>query len=252
MTGRLVRQSGAAVKIFKEARRNSAKLFVKRISWVTGASELKDYFSQFGKVRNIMLPFDLRTGLHKGFAFISFENNDFYENIKKFEGKHVIDDEEVICLLPNGGKSLFLTNTDPTLFVSENSCRMDISKTNFDNEIEAVEFIKTEKSVKEKEIKRGERTKETNLLQKLQKADNPKQSSGKNNLLGRKAVSTKLTDFVRENECDSEMCNKTYRNVRPSNGLYVNGTKNGFTDRISLPSRSFRIPTIEATKRKLF
>ncbi|KAL3985443.1 RNA recognition motif family protein [Acanthocheilonema viteae] len=183
MATRLVQRSAAALKTFK-GRQNNAEIFVKRISWVTGASELTDYFSQFGKVRNITLPFDLRTGLHKGFAFISFENNDFYENIKKFEGKHIIDDQEVICSLANDGKSLLLTDADAISINNENSSEIDVSKANLDNEVGAVEFIRTGINVKGKNIKHKanpkiistnnmdyqdskERSKETNLLQKL-------------------------------------------------------------------------------------
>ncbi|VDK78883.1 unnamed protein product [Onchocerca ochengi] len=152
MAARLVRRADAAFKNFKGIRRNNPELFVKRISWVTGALELTDHFSQFGKVRNITLPFDLRTGLHKGFAFISFENNDFYENIRKFEGKHIIDDEEVICSLASEEKSLLLTGTNVTLFDSESSSKMDFSKTKPDNEVETIEFVGAEKNNKEKEV----------------------------------------------------------------------------------------------------
>ncbi|VDK87088.1 unnamed protein product [Litomosoides sigmodontis] len=265
MATRLVRRS--ALKTFKGAWRKSAELFVKRISWVTGASELSNHFSQFGKVRSIMLPFDLRTGLHKGFAFISFENNDFYENIKKFEGKHVIDDEEVVCSLANEGKPLLSSDADLTLFGSGNT-EMDTSRANCRNGVGADEFIRTEENFKGKEVKHDANPKristsgidsqdskewwnESNLLQKMQKTDNRKEISGKNSLLEKTAVA-ELTNLVRENGGNDEVHRKTYTNVRHSNGFYENVTSNSFSGRVSSSNRSFRIRTFETTKQKHF
>ncbi|CAG9533253.1 unnamed protein product [Cercopithifilaria johnstoni] len=266
MATRLVRRSVAALKTFKRARQNGVELFVKRISWVTGASELMNHFSQFGKVRNITLPFDLTTGLHKGFAFILFENDGFYENIKKFEGKHIIDDEEVICSLADEGKPLLLADAHVILFGSENSSKMDISNANRGSEIGGVEFIKTETNIKGKEIKREanpkiistnnmdfqdskEQSKEANLLQKLQEIDDSKKKLGKNTQFEKTTI-TKLTDLVSENEGNNKMYMKTYTNMRPSNDLHGNVTRNGFSGGISSSNRSFRIPTIKTTNQK--
>lgn len=210
---------------------------------------------------------DLRTGLHKGFAFISFENNDFYENIMKFEGKHVIDDEEVVCSLANGGKSLLSSDADVTLFGSENT-EMDTSRANPGNAVGADEFIRAETNFKGKEIKRKanpktistgnmdsqdskEWSKERNLLQEMQKTDSNKETSGKNSMF-EKAVITKLTNLVRENRDDNEMHKGTYTNIRLSNGLHENVTMNGFSGRVSLSNRSFRIRTTETTNQKHF
>uniref|UniRef100_A0A8R1XX74 RRM domain-containing protein n=1 Tax=Onchocerca volvulus TaxID=6282 RepID=A0A8R1XX74_ONCVO len=223
-------------------RRNNPELFVKRISWVTGALELTDHFSQFGKVRNITLPFDLRTGLHKGFAFISFENNDFYENIRKFEGKHIIDDEEVICSLASEEKSLLLTGTNVTLFDSESSSKMDFSKTKPDNEVETIEFVGAEKNNKEKEVtcetnsqvisindmnfqNCKTRTSETNFATEITTSYIDSKGKSTRNNFFEKTVSTKLRNLVRENESDNGAYNKAYTKM-PSLRLIV--AKNGF------------------------
>uniref|UniRef100_A0A1I7VGH2 RRM domain-containing protein n=1 Tax=Loa loa TaxID=7209 RepID=A0A1I7VGH2_LOALO len=265
MAVRLIGRSGVVSKTFKGGWRNDAELFVKRISWVTGASELTNHFSQFGKVRNITLQFDLRTGLHKGFAFISFENNDFYENIKKFEGKHVIDDEEVVCSLASERKTLLLADADSALFASENSSQMDISKADPYNEAGTVKIICAEESVKEKPMRRGTSsetifansmsfqdskkwTKRTNLLQKLQKVGDPKWGSRKNGVLER-TVNMKLMGLVEESEGGNEMYKKTYSNVHSSDGLHVSVTRNGFSGRISSPN-SFRVSIVETTNQK--
>lgn len=204
--------------------------------------------------------------MHKGFAFILFENNDFYENIKKFKGKHVIDDEEVICVLAGERKSLLLTDANATPFDSKNSSGMDVSKGNPDNEVGKVQFIRNEKNVKEKEIKHGnnpkiistnsvdfqdskKRTKETSLSQKLPKIDEWKGRSEKNSLF-EKVANMKLTDLVRENEGGNEMYKKT--NVRPWNSSHVSVTRNGFSGRNNSSNRSFRVPTVETVKQKYF
>ncbi|KAM3717183.1 SRA stem-loop-interacting RNA-binding protein [Dirofilaria immitis] len=247
-----VRKTGTALKTFKVVR-NGAELFVKKISWVTGASELKDHFSQFGKVTNITLPFDLRTGLHKGFAFISFENNNFYQNIRKFKGKHIIDDEEIICSLAN----------KLTQFDCGRNSEIDFPKPNPDNEVETVASIGIEKA-RENKIKsetnpeiiskndmdfqnRKVRTVETNLLLKLQKADVSKQRSRKISHLEKAVVSAKIRNLVRESKSDSGTDKKAYVEVRP---LRMNVARNGFSGWISSAKRNFEVLTTENTKQK--
>lgn len=114
MAARTIR---TVTKNSRRTQRSSLELFIKKISWVTGAKELSDHFSQFGKIRSITLPFDLQTGLHRGFAFVSFESMDFYEKIKKFGKNHVIDGEEVICSLASEKKTLPSPEANATSFI---------------------------------------------------------------------------------------------------------------------------------------
>lgn len=96
----------------------------------------------------------MRTGLHKGFAFISFENNDFYENIKKFDGKHIIDDNEVICSLANEGKSILLDDAGSTLFDVDSSSELDVSKRISISKVGAIKLMRNEQNTAEKQINR--------------------------------------------------------------------------------------------------
>lgn len=205
---------------------------------------------------------DLRTGLHKGFAFISFQNDDFYENIKKFEGKHIIDDEEVICSLANQEKSLLLTDTG-TVLGSENSSEINISETASRDKAGIIEFIRSEANIRKKVRREGNPkiistssmdfqntrkwVKGTNLLQKPWKKNDVKER-GKN--LFEKTVMTKLTNLVQENESNNEMYEKTYITMRPSNDFRENVTRSIFSVRTGSSNRSFRIPIVEATNQE--
>ncbi|OZC09840.1 hypothetical protein X798_03243 [Onchocerca flexuosa] len=68
-----------------------ARVILKNVSWFTGESwlswdlkslfggaeeDLKFHFDRFGKVQHVKLLYDWETGLHRGFAFVVFENID--------------------------------------------------------------------------------------------------------------------------------------------------------------------------------
>uniref|UniRef100_A0A915PJE2 RRM domain-containing protein n=1 Tax=Setaria digitata TaxID=48799 RepID=A0A915PJE2_9BILA len=53
-----------------------SRVVLKNISWFTGEKDLKYYFGRFGEVLHVKLLYDWETGLHRGFAFITFENID--------------------------------------------------------------------------------------------------------------------------------------------------------------------------------
>lgn len=52
----------------------SKKLFVGNLDWGTTQEELKDLFSQYGEVEEVIIISDRETGRAKGFGFVTFVN----------------------------------------------------------------------------------------------------------------------------------------------------------------------------------
>uniref|UniRef100_A0A915CIW5 RRM domain-containing protein n=1 Tax=Parascaris univalens TaxID=6257 RepID=A0A915CIW5_PARUN len=59
---------------------NCHTIRLSNLSWVTSKKQLFDHFSQFGNIKNITLPLDKRFGVHRGYAFIDFDDE---ESIRK-------------------------------------------------------------------------------------------------------------------------------------------------------------------------
>ncbi|KHN72537.1 SRA stem-loop-interacting RNA-binding protein, mitochondrial [Toxocara canis] len=50
-------------------------VYLTHVKWVTGKSkQLEKYFSRFGPVKDVSLFFDAESGLHRGFASLTFVN----------------------------------------------------------------------------------------------------------------------------------------------------------------------------------
>ncbi|XP_034274121.1 SRA stem-loop-interacting RNA-binding protein, mitochondrial [Pantherophis guttatus] len=56
--------------------RRAFEVFVRRIPWNVEENELREYFTQFGPVKKCILPFNVETGFHKGFAWIGFSTEE--------------------------------------------------------------------------------------------------------------------------------------------------------------------------------
>ncbi|KHN72539.1 Heterogeneous nuclear ribonucleoprotein A/B [Toxocara canis] len=70
-------------------------IHISNLSWVTSRKQVFDYFSQFGKIKKITIPLDQRFGVHRGYAFVDFEDE---QSVKKaFAGGqfHEIDETNV-------------------------------------------------------------------------------------------------------------------------------------------------------------
>lgn len=76
--------SGAA------AATRSLKIFVGNIPWTVGHRELRNYFGQFGKISWAQIIFDKKTGLSKGYGFVSFQKRSALENLEKKQ-KHTLE-----------------------------------------------------------------------------------------------------------------------------------------------------------------
>ncbi|GMS80383.1 hypothetical protein PENTCL1PPCAC_2558, partial [Pristionchus entomophagus] len=89
-------------------------LYLTHVKWVTGKAQIEKYFSRYGTVRSIDMYFDAQTGLHRGFASLTFDRADSATQALQ-QRPHVIDGERVDLELyiPLHSKTkIFTTNTD--------------------------------------------------------------------------------------------------------------------------------------------
>lgn len=72
------------------------KLFVGNISFKMSEDDLRDLFSQSGKVVSVAIPTDRDTGRKRGFAFVEMENQDEAQAaVDTFNGK-TVDGREIV------------------------------------------------------------------------------------------------------------------------------------------------------------
>uniref|UniRef100_A0A8D8ZUQ3 RNA-binding protein Musashi homolog Rbp6 n=1 Tax=Cacopsylla melanoneura TaxID=428564 RepID=A0A8D8ZUQ3_9HEMI len=72
------------------------KIFVGGVSQDTSAEEVKAYFSQFGKVEETVMLMDQQTKRHRGFGFVTFENEEVVDHICEIHF-HMIKNKKVEC-----------------------------------------------------------------------------------------------------------------------------------------------------------
>ncbi|XP_018324882.1 RNA-binding protein Musashi homolog 2-like isoform X1 [Agrilus planipennis] len=72
------------------------KIFVGGVSQDTSADEVKAYFSQFGKVEETVMLMDQQTKRHRGFGFVTFENEDVVDRVCDIHF-HTIKNKKVEC-----------------------------------------------------------------------------------------------------------------------------------------------------------
>ena len=72
------------------------KIFVGGLSATTSLEDIRAYFEQFSKVKEAMLAYDKVTSRHRGFGFVTFDNEDVVDKIceihfHEINGKNKID-----------------------------------------------------------------------------------------------------------------------------------------------------------------
>ncbi|THD22040.1 Heterogeneous nuclear ribonucleoprotein A/B [Fasciola hepatica] len=64
---------------------DSRKLFVGGLSWETTESDLKEYFSRWGRVTQCIIKLDRYTGASRGFGFVTLENEDCVNKVESLD-----------------------------------------------------------------------------------------------------------------------------------------------------------------------
>lgn len=68
------------------AARQSFRVFVGNLPWTIGSTELRQFASAYGPVVHSQVVFDKKTGLSKGFGFVTFGNREGFNTLVKGGG----------------------------------------------------------------------------------------------------------------------------------------------------------------------
>ncbi|CAL8069027.1 unnamed protein product [Orchesella dallaii] len=84
--------------------RNMLRVFVGNLPWTIGSMELRHFASSFGLVTHSQVAFDRKTGLSKGFGFVTFANREGYNSLLKGSGggSHFLEGQHLNVNPANG------------------------------------------------------------------------------------------------------------------------------------------------------
>lgn len=69
--------------------RGIQRLFVGNLPWTVGTRELQLYFSKFGPIQQAIVIFDRKTGISKGYGFITYGTRDGYNSAANKQVHHL-------------------------------------------------------------------------------------------------------------------------------------------------------------------
>merc|ERR1719195_1699556 len=94
------------------------KIFVGGLSATTSLEDIKAYFEQFSKVKESMLAYDKVTNRHRGFGFVTFDNEDVVDKICEIHFK-MVESKKAFPKEPRTmGLGGLYTNLSPPLNIS--------------------------------------------------------------------------------------------------------------------------------------
>ncbi|KAI8118827.1 31 kDa ribonucleoprotein, chloroplastic [Lucilia cuprina] len=73
-----------------KASKNLYRLFVGNLPWTVSHQQLKVYFKDFGRVINANVIFDKKTGMSRGYGFVTVNSLKAVEKIES-EQKHILE-----------------------------------------------------------------------------------------------------------------------------------------------------------------
>lgn len=96
LDGKKIDPKHATPKNRSRSSSKTKKIFVGGVSQETTSDEVKNYFSQFGKVDEAVMLMDQQTKRHRGFGFVTFENEDIVDRVCDIH-YHTIKNKKVEC-----------------------------------------------------------------------------------------------------------------------------------------------------------
>ncbi|PAV86139.1 hypothetical protein WR25_24444 [Diploscapter pachys] len=73
-------------------------VYLTHVKWITGKNQLEHYFSRYGPIMSVNMFFDAETGLHRGFASVTFKNKESAN--KAIEQRPHVIDGDIVDLEP--------------------------------------------------------------------------------------------------------------------------------------------------------
>ena len=71
------------------------RLFIGNIPWSVTRRELKEYFSNFGAVKNARIVYDFQTGFSRGYGFIQFITPEGHSSAT-LQDTHILDNSKLV------------------------------------------------------------------------------------------------------------------------------------------------------------